>query len=216
MGFTTTSIPSVPEAALMVQPEPPPAAPVPASALAYSPQSSVTSSPSASLYAGKLDPTVTEAMLFEIFNTISPVASICACRDAVTHRSLGYAYVNYLNTSDGERPLEQVNYSLIKNCACRIMWFQRDPALHTTGQGHMFIKNLDEAIDNKALHDTFAAFGDVLSCKVSTDAQGRSKGHGFVHYEIAEVDTVIKAVNGMFYVGHHISRKERQSKLLWT
>lgn len=202
----------------MVQPEPAPAGPAPAPA--YNPQTSVTSSPSASLYVGELDPTVTEAMLFEIFNMIGPVASIRVCRDAVTRRSLGYAYVNYLNTSDGERALEQLNYSLIKNRACRIMWSQRDPALRKTGQGNIFIKNLDEAIDNKALHDTFAAFGNVLSCKVATDEQGRSKGYGFVHYETAEAaDSAIKAVNGMLlndkkvYVGHHISRKERQSKL---
>jgi polyadenylate-binding protein len=159
-------------------------------------------------------------MLFEIFNMIGPVASIRVCRDAVTRRSLGYAYVNYLNAADGERALEQLNYSLIKNRACRIMWSQRDPALRKTGQGNIFIKNLDEQIDNKALHDTFAAFGNVLSCKVATDEHGRSKGYGFVHYETAEAaDGAIKAVNGMLlndkkvYVGHHISRKERQSKL---
>ncbi|KAI0362132.1 polyadenylate binding protein [Trametes cingulata] len=178
------------------------------------------SAPSASLYVGELDPTVTEAMLFEIFNMIGPVASIRVCRDAVTRRSLGYAYVNYLNAADGERALEQLNYSLIKGRACRIMWSQRDPALRKTGQGNIFIKNLDEQIDNKALHDTFAAFGNVLSCKVATDEHGRSKGYGFVHYETAEAaETAIKAVNGMLlndkkvYVGHHISRKERQSKL---
>ena len=100
------------------------------------------------------------------------------------------------------------------------MWSQRDPALRKTGQGNIFIKNLDELIDNKALHDTFAAFGNVLSCKVATDEHGRSKGYGFVHYETGEAaDNAIKAVNGMLlndkkvYVGHHISRKERQSKL---
>jgi len=116
--------------------------------------------------------------------------------------------------------LEQLNYSLIKGRACRIMWSQRDPALRKTGQGNIFIKNLDDAIDNKALHDTFAAFGNVLSCKVATEEQGRSRGYGYVHYETAEAaDTAIKAVNGMLlndkkvYVGHHISRKERQSKL---
>ena len=51
-------------------------APVPSPrAPAYNPpQTSVTSSPSASLRVSELDPTVTEAMLFEIFNIIGPVA----------------------------------------------------------------------------------------------------------------------------------------------
>lgn len=174
---------------------------------------------SASLYVGELDPSVTEAMLYELFSSIGQVASIRVCRDAVTRRSLGYAYVNYNNTADGERALEELNYTLIKGKPCRIMWSQRDPALRKTGQGNVFIKNLDRAIDNKALHDTFAAFGNILSCKVAQDEYGNSKGYGFVHYETAEAaNNAIKHVNGMLlndkkvYVGHHISKKDRQSK----
>ncbi|WEW58363.1 Protein phosphatase PP2A regulatory subunit B [Emydomyces testavorans] len=174
---------------------------------------------SASLYVGELDPSVTEAMLFELFSTMGQVASIRVCRDAVTRRSLGYAYVNYNNTADGERALEDLNYTLIKGRPCRIMWSQRDPALRKTGQGNVFIKNLDTAIDNKALHDTFAAFGNILSCKVAQDEFGNSKGYGFVHYETAEAaQNAIKHVNGMLlndkkvFVGHHIAKKDRQSK----
>ncbi len=174
---------------------------------------------SASLYVGELDPAVTEAMLFELFSSIGQVASIRVCRDAVTRRSLGYAYVNYNNTADGERAMEELNYTVIKGRPCRIMWSQRDPALRKTGQGNVFIKNLDTAIDNKALHDTFASFGNILSCKVAQDEFGNSKGYGFVHYETAEgASKAIESVNGMLlndkkvFVGHHIPRKDRDSK----
>jgi polyadenylate-binding protein len=192
--------------------DPDTAGPTPSSAAPH-PQAS------ASLYVGELDPSVTEAMLFELFSQIGSVASIRVCRDAVTRRSLGYAYVNYNTTIDGEKALEELNYTLIKGRPCRIMWSQRDPALRKTGQGNVFIKNLDVAIDNKALHDTFAAFGNILSCKVAQDEAGNSKGYGFVHYETDEAASqAIKHVNGMLlnekkvFVGHHIPKKDRQSK----
>ncbi|KAG9066797.1 Protein phosphatase PP2A regulatory subunit B [Linnemannia hyalina] len=190
-----------------------------AQAAHFAPVPAAAPTASASLYIGELDPSVNEAMLFEMFNSVGPVASIRVCRDAVTRRSLGYAYVNFHNVADGERALETLNYTLIKNRACRIMWSQRDPALRKTGTGNIFIKNLDASIDNKALHDTFSAFGNILSCKVATE-EGQSKGYGFVHYETHEAaENAIKHVNGMLlndkkvYVGHHIAKKERQSKV---
>lgn len=170
----------------------------------------------ASLYVGELDPSVTEAMLFEIFNPIGPVTSVRVCRDAITRRSLGYAYVNFHNQADGIRALEELNYSPIKERPCRIMWSQRDPALRKTGAGNIYIKNLDPAIDNKALHDTFSAFGQILSCKIATDEFGNSRGFGFVHYESAEsAESAIQHVNGMLlndkkvFVGPHVPKSDR-------
>lgn len=83
-----------------------------------------------------------------------------------------------------ERALDTMNYTPIKDKPCRIMWSQRDPSMRRSNVGNVFIKNLDRTVDNKALNDTFSAFGNILSCKVVEDPITHvSKGHGFVHFE---------------------------------
>ncbi|CAL8367765.1 unnamed protein product [Lota lota] len=174
--------------------------------------------PLASLYVGDLHPDVTEAMLYQKFSPAGPIMSIRVCRDLITRRSLGYAYINFQQPADAECALDTMNYEVIKGRPIRIMWSQRDPGLRKSGVGNVFIKNMDDSIDNKALYDTFSAFGNILSCKVVCDEKG-SKGYGFVHFETQEAaNRAIETINGMLlndrkvFVGHFKSRKERESE----
>jgi len=142
---------------------------------------------SASLYVGDLLSDVTEGMLFEVFSVIGQVTLIRVCRDAMTKRSLGYAYVNYLNREDAETALRTLNTTPIKGRPCRIMWSQRDPSLRKSGLGNLFVKNLDKSVTGKDLYQTFSQIGNVLSCKVALDSTNTSKGFGFVQYETQEM-----------------------------
>ena len=168
-----------------------------------------------SLFVGDLTADTTEAMLFEKFSMVGPVASIRIFRDMVTRRSLGYAYVTFQQPADAKRALDTMNFDMINGRPCRIMsrWSQRNPSL-------IVIKNLDKAIDKKALYDTFSAFGNILSCKVATDERGASKGYGFIHYETKEsCDMAIEKVDGMLLndkkviVSKFVSRKKRENQL---
>ncbi|GAA0169085.1 RNA metabolism protein [Lithospermum erythrorhizon] len=170
-----------------------------------------------SLYVGDLEVNVTDGQLFDLFNQLIPVVSVRVCRDLATRRSLGYGYVNYTNPQDAARALELLNFTTLNDKPIRVMYSNRDPTTRKTGSANIFIKNLDKAIDHKALHETFSTFGNILSCKLAVDALGHSKGYGFVQYHTEEsAQKAIQQLNGMLlndkqvFVGPFLRRQDRE------
>lgn len=114
--------------------------------------------------------------------------------------------------------MEALNFAHLNGKAIRVMYSNRDPSSRRSGSANIFIKNLDKTIDNKTLHDTFTAFGTILSCKVAMDDIGQSKGFGFVQYEKEEsAQAAMKGLNGMLindkpvYVGPFLRKQERDN-----
>ncbi|XP_042516021.1 polyadenylate-binding protein 7-like [Macadamia integrifolia] len=170
----------------------------------------------ASLYVGDLHPDITDGQLFDAFSVIENLASVRVCRDSMSGRSLGYGYANFITTHDAIRAIEKLNHTPLNGKPIRIMWSHRDPDARKNGIGNLFVKNLNDSIDNVKLYEMFSEFGNILSCKVAMSLDGKSQGYGFVQFETeASASTAVEKLNGsifggkQIYVGNFVKKSER-------
>ncbi|KAG8364245.1 hypothetical protein BUALT_Bualt19G0108100 [Buddleja alternifolia] len=121
------------------------------------------------------------------------------------------------------KAIEVLNFTPLNGKRIRITYSNRDDCLRKSGAGNIFVKNLDEKIDHKALYEIFSSFGDIISSKVQYDAFGQSKGYGFVHYTSEEAaKKAIEELNGVrlhekeVFVGPFMSKQEREKAAKFT
>uniref|UniRef100_A0A565B0T1 Polyadenylate-binding protein n=1 Tax=Arabis nemorensis TaxID=586526 RepID=A0A565B0T1_9BRAS len=68
---------------------------------------------------------------------------------------------------------------------------------------NLYLKNLDDSVNDEKLKEMFSEYGNVTSCKVMMNSQGLSRGFGFVAY--ANSEEALKALKEMN--GKMIGRK---------
>ncbi|XP_071728275.1 polyadenylate-binding protein 7 [Rutidosis leptorrhynchoides] len=170
----------------------------------------------ASLYVGDLHPDINDIHLNNAFADYKSLSSVRVCRDSSTGRSLCYGYVNFLSPEDATCAIEDKNNTMLCGKMIRVTRANRDPDIRRSGIGNLFVKNLSESMDNVQLQELFQKFGNILSCKVSTFEDGRSKGYGFVQFESEESsNAAIEYLNGtdvagkQIYVGKFMKKSDR-------
>lgn len=116
-----------------------------------------------SFYVGDLHQNVTEADLNKMFSEAGPIFSVRVCRDRVTHRSFGYAYVNFYQPDDAERALLMFSNEMLEGRYLRIMRSDPDRTLRKSGVGNIFIRNLDKKCNKqKPLRDLLSIWRHLL------------------------------------------------------
>ncbi|VDO85116.1 unnamed protein product [Heligmosomoides polygyrus] len=129
-----------------------------------------------------------------IYDTFSLFGNILSCKVAVDEEgnSKGYGFVHFETDEAAQSAINKVNGMLLAGKKVYVGKFQpRSQRMREMGEStkkftNVFIKNFGESLDKEGLQKLFEPFGNITSCAVMTDAEGKSKGFGFVAYEQPE------------------------------
>ncbi|KAL0454273.1 UNVERIFIED_CONTAM: Polyadenylate-binding protein 8 [Sesamum latifolium] len=130
-----------------------------------------------------------ELRLKKTFGEFGSITSVAVMRDEYGN-SKCFGFVNFENAEEAAKSVEVLNGQIFDGKE----WEAHEKSL---GLNNLYIKNLDDTIDNDKLKELFSPFGTVTSCKVMCDPKGLSKGSGFVAFSTSqEASKAISEMNG--------------------
>ncbi|KAK1784200.1 hypothetical protein P4O66_020687 [Electrophorus voltai] len=172
--------------------------------------------------------------LKEIFSKFGQTLSTRVMTDE-SGKSKGFGFVNFERHEDAQRAVDEINGKELNGKQLYVTRAQKkgerqtelkrkfeqmkqDGMTHYQGD-NLYVKNLDDGLDDARLRKEFSPFGTITSAKVMMEG-GRSKGFGFVCFSSPEeAATAMTEMNGRvvgtkpLYVALAQRKEERQAHL---
>lgn len=179
---------------------------------------------------------LTDDGLKELFAPFGEIKSACVMRDE-EKKSKGFGFVCFADPSNAEEAVEKMNGKEVNGQTLYVSRAQRKDerqealrqqfekqrneriAKYAAGV-NLYVKNLDDSIDDARLKEAFSKYGKITSAKVMTDANGVSKGFGFVCFTSPDEARDAVKLNGQLlgtkplYVALAQRREDRRAKLV--
>ncbi|CAM8974697.1 unnamed protein product [Rhodiola kirilowii] len=128
-------------------------------------------------------------------------------------KSKCFGFVNFENAEDAAKAVEGLNGKTFDDKE----WTE---LVDRTYGLNLYIKNLDDGIDDEKLKDMFTEFGTIKSHKVMRDPNGLSRGTAFVAFSHAdEASKALAVMNGKMvgskplYVSYAQRKEDRRARL---
>lgn len=125
----------------------------------------------------------------------SPDAVIIKVEISQTKKPYSYAFIKFDTLKNAIEAINELNYTKLDNVPIRLILADKETQdiIHSN-IGNLYIENLDPDIEVSQLHEAFANFGEIISCKIPTDlvitASGEqkyvSRGYGYVQFRNPE------------------------------
>ena len=166
------------------------------------------------LYVGDLPEQVDETFLKSLFSEFN-ITEIIIKKKGQVKKS--FAFITFATHEEAEKALNELNYTKLDGVPIRISWSDgATKRIVSSNPGNLFIRGLDQSIEVSQLHEAFANFGEIISCKISMDEQGKSKGFGYIQFknkedaERAMSDLADASINGK-KIEIQLYQKQRKS-----
>ncbi|VDO11050.1 unnamed protein product [Rodentolepis nana] len=173
--------------------------------------------------------------LKKLFLEFGEIKSACVMKDELG-KSKGFGFVCFINPDSAEAAVSAMNNKEVNGANLYVSRAQRkeerqellrqqyekqrNERLSKYAQGtNLYVKNLDDTVDDERLKEAFGKYGKITSAKVMLDQNGNSKGFGFVCFSNADEAREAAKLSGTLmgskplYVALAQRRDDRRAKL---
>lgn len=147
------------------------------------------------LIVNYLPNTLSQEDVKKIFESIGEIQTCKLIRNKITGQSLGYAFIDYVNEEAAATAVSTLTGREMDGKRLKVSFARQSG--EESKDCNIYIANLPVTVSEEELLDLFSAYGDILSHKVLSNADGSSRGAGFVRFGSKEGgDLAIKEMNG--------------------
>ncbi|XP_061370192.1 polyadenylate-binding protein 5-like [Gastrolobium bilobum] len=183
------------------------------------------------VYVKNFPETYTDEYLKKLFGPCGTITSATIMKD-VNGKSRCFGFVNFQSPNSAAAAVEMLNGTTVmdnkvlfvgraQRKAEREAELKAKISAYEKLQGtNLYVKFLDDDVDDEKLREVFSEFGTITSCKVMLDAHGHSKGCGFVAFStLEEASKALKEMSHKFigqkplYVAIAQRKEERKAYL---
>jgi len=183
---------------------------------------SLRRSGSGNVFIKNLSKEIDNKALADTFGIFGKILS-CKINEAASG-SKNFGFIHFETKSAADAAIENVNGKLLCGQPVYVGPFLTKNVRVTSSEepkyNNLYIKNLEAKVDEAMLKEKFEKYGPIISCVIQKNAEGVSKGVGFVCYETPE--DALKAVEDLnekewegkeLYVGRAQKKSHRQVEL---
>ncbi|KAK9066203.1 hypothetical protein SSX86_013524 [Deinandra increscens subsp. villosa] len=171
------------------------------------------------LFVKNLDSSVYEAELEEVFGVFGLILSCKIARDD-DGKSKGFGFVQFCSEESASDAISALNGSILHGKILTVAKFLRKSERKEPQFTNVYVKNLDKDYSESSMKETFSKYGKITSALIMNDAEGMSRGFGFVNFESHE--SAMKAIEGLngaeigtkkWFVGKAMMKSQREAYL---